>query len=41
MTQFPFFSQLSQESQDILLANTRDTTIPKGMELFGKIEVLL
>ena len=41
MTQFPFFSQLSQDSQDILLANAKEMTIPKGMELFSRLEVLL
>jgi len=36
MFRFPFFRQLSPDIQNRLLAQAREMTIPKGMELFGQ-----
>lgn len=36
MIRFPFFRQLSPDIQNRLLAQAREMTIPKGMELFGQ-----
>lgn len=36
MYPFPFYEELSFEHQQLLAANAKEVTVPKGMELFGQ-----